>query len=70
MLTAWQTVEYVPGQRMVAERNPYYWKVDPDGKQLPYIDKIVIIAGRRPTRYPAQDHRRRSGLHGARHSAG
>ena len=31
-----------PGQRMVAERNPFYWKVDPEGKQLPYIDKIVI----------------------------
>lgn len=24
------------------ERNPYYWKVDPDGKQLPYIDKVII----------------------------
>ncbi len=24
----------------IAERNPYFWKVDPDGKQLPYIDKI------------------------------
>ncbi len=23
-----------------ATRNPYYWKVDPDGKQLPYIDEI------------------------------
>lgn len=25
---------------LVAERNPYYWKVDPDGKQLPYIDRV------------------------------
>lgn len=24
------------------ERNPYYWKVDPEGNQLPYIDKTVI----------------------------
>ena len=23
------------------ERNPYYWKVDPQGNQLPYIDTIV-----------------------------
>ncbi|MGI6725716.1 MAG: ABC transporter substrate-binding protein [Christensenellales bacterium] len=23
-----------------AVRNPYFWKVDPDGKQLPYIDEI------------------------------
>lgn len=26
--------------RLVAERNPYYWKVDPDGSQLPYIDRL------------------------------
>ena len=24
----------------IASRNPYYWKVDPEGNQLPYIDKI------------------------------
>lgn len=24
------------------ERNPYYWKVDPDGRQLPYIDAAFI----------------------------
>jgi len=23
-----------------AQRNPYYWKVDPDGNQLPYLDGI------------------------------
>jgi peptide/nickel transport system substrate-binding protein len=27
--------------RIVVERNPYYWKVDPAGRQLPYIDRIV-----------------------------
>ncbi|MFW6270441.1 MAG: ABC transporter substrate-binding protein [Bacillota bacterium] len=26
--------------RLVYERNPYYWKVDTEGNQLPYIDKI------------------------------
>jgi peptide/nickel transport system substrate-binding protein len=30
-----------PAPRIVAERNPYYWKVDPAGNQLPYIDRIV-----------------------------
>lgn len=25
----------------VHERNPYFWKVDPQGQQLPYIDRIV-----------------------------
>lgn len=24
------------------ERNPYYWKVDPQGKQLPYIDYLKV----------------------------
>ncbi len=28
------------GDRQVWERNPYYFKVDPDGSQLPYIDKV------------------------------
>jgi peptide/nickel transport system substrate-binding protein len=27
--------------RIIAERNPYYWKVDPEGNQLPYIDRLV-----------------------------
>ncbi len=30
----------MPATRVIAERNPYYWKVDPEGKQLPYIDRI------------------------------
>ena len=42
VLTGWRTTEYNPGKGMTAERNPYYWKVDTDGKQLPYIDKIII----------------------------
>lgn len=25
----------------IMERNPYYWKVDPEGNQLPYIDRII-----------------------------
>jgi peptide/nickel transport system substrate-binding protein len=29
-------------QRTVLERNPYYWKVDPEGNQLPYIDRINL----------------------------
>jgi peptide/nickel transport system substrate-binding protein len=28
--------------RVVFERNPYYWKVDPAGRQLPYIDRVVF----------------------------
>jgi len=40
VLFAWRTVEYEPGKRVAFERNPYYWKVDTAGNQLPYIDRI------------------------------
>lgn len=30
-----------PAQRVIAERNPYYYKVDPKGNQLPYIDRMI-----------------------------
>ena len=30
------------GQRMTFDRNPFYWKVDPDGSQLPYLDHVVF----------------------------
>jgi peptide/nickel transport system substrate-binding protein len=35
--------ENVPGQRIVLERNPYYWKRDGDGGQLPYLDRLVFV---------------------------
>lgn len=35
--------EYVPGQRVVLERNPYYWKADRAGIQLPYLNEIVFL---------------------------
>lgn len=41
-LNAWLiTVPYGQGTRMVAERNPYYFKVDTAGNQLPYIDRVA-----------------------------
>ncbi len=40
-LYAWRMVQpYGDVQRVTFERNPYYWKVDPEGKQLPYIDNV------------------------------
>jgi ABC-type transport system substrate-binding protein len=41
-LLAWKvTVPVGSGTQLVGERNPYYYKVDPEGHQLPYIDKVV-----------------------------
>jgi len=28
--------------QVVFDRNPYYWKVDPEGNQLPYLDKVFL----------------------------
>jgi peptide/nickel transport system substrate-binding protein len=33
---------YEPGQRMVFDRNPRYWKKDSAGIQLPYLDQVVL----------------------------
>lgn len=35
--------QYVPGQRIVVERNPYYWKVDRENHRLPYLDEMVFL---------------------------
>jgi len=35
----------IKGEDYLAERNPYYWKVDPAGNQLPYIDRVFTSAG-------------------------
>ncbi|HZQ98537.1 MAG TPA: ABC transporter substrate-binding protein [Chloroflexota bacterium] len=37
----WKMVSPVTGPQAVYERNPYYFEVDTDGNQLPYIDKIT-----------------------------
>lgn len=38
LLTEWIPVAHAPGEYVKFERNPYYYAVDPDGNQLPYID--------------------------------
>ncbi len=40
-LWAWKLASAPTATLMVLERNPYYWKIDPAGNQLPYIDKIT-----------------------------
>jgi peptide/nickel transport system substrate-binding protein len=41
----WVAVEYKTDELMVLRRNPYYWKVDEDGNQLPYLDEVVFEKG-------------------------
>ncbi len=33
---------YRPGERLVLEPNPHYWKADKKGRRLPYIDRMII----------------------------
>jgi peptide/nickel transport system substrate-binding protein len=35
--------QYSPGQRIVLERNPYFWKVDSNKNRLPYLDGIAFL---------------------------
>jgi peptide/nickel transport system substrate-binding protein len=35
--------QYVPGQKLVLERNPYYWKIDTSKNRLPYLDELVFL---------------------------
>ena len=35
--------QYVAGQKVVLERNPYYWKADSKGHRLPYLDEIAFV---------------------------
>jgi peptide/nickel transport system substrate-binding protein len=40
-LNAWTVVQPYSGTQVSFERNPYYWKIDTAGNQLPYIDRVV-----------------------------
>lgn len=40
VLGAWVPVEHKPDEIVIMRRNPYYWKVDERGNQLPYINEM------------------------------
>jgi peptide/nickel transport system substrate-binding protein len=47
-LAAWKVKVPPPAQQLVFERNPYYFAVDKEGNQLPYIDQITFDAYQDP----------------------
>ncbi|MGB7439937.1 MAG: ABC transporter substrate-binding protein [Coleofasciculaceae cyanobacterium] len=38
----YRMLSYTPSQRVVFERNPYYWQKDEQGRQQPYIERIIL----------------------------
>lgn len=41
-LEPWILKTPLPASRIIFERNPYYYRVDKVGQQLPYIDRVVL----------------------------
>jgi peptide/nickel transport system substrate-binding protein len=47
-LSAWHMVEPINGRIFVLDRNPYYYAVDTEGNQLPYIDRVQMTLAENP----------------------
>lgn len=43
MVGPWVMKVPVPAEQIVQERNPYYYTVDPEGNQLPYLDEVTHL---------------------------
>lgn len=41
-LQPWKVMNAAPASRFVFERNAFYHRVDPAGRQLPYVDKVMM----------------------------
>ena len=41
-LEAWRPTTASPSAQFIFERNPYFHRVDENGRQLPYVDRIVL----------------------------
>ncbi len=38
----YRLLSYTPGQRIILEKNPYYWRKDQENNQQPYIERLVL----------------------------
>ena len=39
----WRIAQYVPGEKTVLNRNPYWYGVDKEKRRLPYLDEVVFL---------------------------
>ena len=42
VLDPWVNTTAPPSERFMFERNPYYHRIDVEGRQLPYVDRIAV----------------------------
>ena len=40
----WRVVQFVPGEKTVLGRNPYWYEVDQEKKRLPYLDELIFLS--------------------------
>ncbi|WP_342361704.1 ABC transporter substrate-binding protein [Terrarubrum flagellatum] len=45
VLDPWRNTTAPPAELYVFERNPYYHRVDNEGRQLPYVDRVTLSMG-------------------------
>ena len=38
----YRLLSYTPSQRIILEKNSYYWRKDKDNNQQPYIDRLIV----------------------------
>lgn len=41
-LQPWMLITKPPSERFVSQRNPYFHRIDVQGRQLPYLDEVVV----------------------------
>jgi peptide/nickel transport system substrate-binding protein len=41
-LQPWMLVTKPPSERFVSQRNPYFHRIDAQGRQLPYLDEVIV----------------------------
>jgi peptide/nickel transport system substrate-binding protein len=41
-LQPWYNSTYPPSERFIFKRNPFYHRIDQHGRQLPYIDRVIV----------------------------
>ncbi|MEX6506209.1 ABC transporter substrate-binding protein [Jiella sp. M17.18] len=52
-LEPWMLTTEMPSERLIFKRNPYFFRVDREGRQLPYIDEVALTISN-PALIPAK----------------